>query len=201
MPNQGAFIAWFAVENNKLIFGGDDGVYEWSVAKMDLHKITDEATTAIKAGLQLSGQQIKAIEDGYDEAKPYNASFNREPKSFIGKDGYIYAISERTVECADSLGRIIATIELPERHLSRPRNKSCRALCLVKDSFLYVAPGGNQLYRIPLAPYFCSEESFPFVSTTETASMRYLPTMTSIPYHSGFQMVQPGLGKRNIYGQ
>lgn len=144
--------------NNRLVFGGDDGVYEWSASKMDLHKITDEATTAIKAGLQLSGQQIKAIEDGSDEAKPYNASFNREPKSFIGKDGYIYAISERTVECADSLGRIVATIELPERHLSRPRNKSCRALCLIKDSFLYVAPGGNQLYRIPLAPYFCSEE-------------------------------------------
>lgn len=144
-----------------IFFGGDEGVLKLTLQNLKVltERIYDESVTALNGRFQLSGNRLTEIGGGQNKAGSYSVSFNRKPRNFVVNGGYAYAVSQRAVECADiSSGRIVAVIELPEKRLSRPRNKSCRAICLIKNSFLYVAPGGNRLYRIPLAPYLKSEE-------------------------------------------
>ena len=92
--------------------------------------------------------------------------FKYSPHNFVVHGNYIYAVSETHVEVIGIRKEhgnngefdLHYVIKLPEKHPSRPRNSSCRQICLIMDNYLFVAPGGTFLYRIPLAPYRTSEE-------------------------------------------
>ena len=86
-------------------------------------------------------------------------NFVHSPLNYVIENDYVYAISVSLVEVLNLNDMEEAyAIRLPEKHLNRARNKSCRQNGLVKDNYLYVAPGGTSLYRIPLAPYDRGEE-------------------------------------------
>lgn len=81
------------------------------------------------------------------------------PLNFVIEKNYLYAISVSLVEVVNLNDPNEAyAIRLPEKHLNRARNKSCRQNGLVKGNCLYVAPGGSALYKLPLAPYSKREE-------------------------------------------
>ncbi|MBE6241577.1 MAG: hypothetical protein E7115_08815 [Bacteroidales bacterium] len=66
---------------------------------------------------------------------------------------YIYAVSHSSLEIISlSDGGHVKTIRLPEGK-SLEKNASCRSICLIKDKYLYLAPGGCSLYRMPLYGY------------------------------------------------
>lgn len=76
--------------------------------------------------------------------------FNNSPVSFQVVDSLIYAVSLTSVEIADTKGNYKRCITLPEKNTHRIKNNSLRNICLVHDSYIYIANGENALYRIPL---------------------------------------------------
>lgn len=141
-----------------LIFAGEDGAF-----------ITPEGAEGGYEriyGLPSDGRKrsVRALHDGYllredgilwdYGAKRQVAGFRHSPLNFVVRGDYVYAVSVSALEIVNIRdGGEAYTVRLPERHLNRARNQSCRQIALVRDEFLYVAPGGSALYRIPLAPY------------------------------------------------
>ena len=69
---------------------------------------------------------------------------------FVCTDKYLYAMSMYAIEIRNmSEGKHVLTINLPERK-SLYKNESCRSFSLIKDGYIYVAPGGCTLYRVPV---------------------------------------------------
>lgn len=163
------------------VCSGDKGVYR---AQRDtLIQLWKESVLAQHDGFQLCQDGLLIPEDcGSDECKQVPVvRFKHSPRNFVIDKGnstgiiYVYAISISKVEVAEIIpqedipvkGRIICTIELPERHLTRPRNTSSRQVGLIKNGYLYVAPGGNYLYKLPLAPYGISDEVISICSSSD----------------------------------
>ena len=166
------FFSIEASEKYDFVCSGDNGVFR---SQGDtLNQVNGKSVLALHDGFQLCKDGLLMLADcAADECKQEPVvGFKHSPQSFVvdrrNTDGitYVYAISYSRVEVARILsqedgsvkGRIISTIALPEKPRSSPRNNSTRQIGLINNGYLYVAPGGSILYRLPLAPYVFSDE-------------------------------------------
>ena len=146
---------------DSLYVAGQPGAYRTTGAPGDTVRTNGRSILSLHDGYQLFQEKPEGavgIAKGYGADGEVLTRFRRQARSFVVHDSYIYAISETAVECIDLSGGYAAEIRLPEKRLHRPRNKSTRAIGLVDGPYLYVAPGGTALYRLPLAPYVKSDE-------------------------------------------
>ncbi len=147
------FYSVVSENNGDVFFAGMPGVFRFDGESVDT--LCTEQTLCMGDGYRLTADY--RLVKGYGDTKGTTIHFKRSPRNFVAVGDYVYAISERAVECADVSGKTMTAIEFPENNRAE-MNESRRAVCLVKDGFLYVAPGGSFLYRIPLAPYNRSED-------------------------------------------
>ena len=153
-PDRGPHRYYNILEENDstLIVGGKgegEGVFRIVGSRVD--KISQKVTLAVHDGfVLLIENNVTKIAQGYDRQEIV-ATFKRSPLNFVVDGRNIYAISENAIESVDS-SRVITTIDLSEEHPIRELNPSRRAIGLVHGRFLYAAPGGANLYKIPL-PY------------------------------------------------
>ena len=105
------------------------------------------------------------------------------PALDVAYDGrYVYAISMHAVEVIDiSTGEHIVTINLPERKSSY-KNASCRSFSLIKDGYIYIAPGGCTLYRVPVYEYTTDSEEVVQVCASSEGSAYFLTDRNDL-YH------------------
>lgn len=169
--------------NQGSLFFGEGGAYLYK--DNDTTRLLRENGKSVW-GLQGSDNTIYLLEDDGILLKGYRdnqvTKFKRKPRNFVIDKGYFYAVSDAAVDVFDNKSHNLLTINLPE-DLSKPRNQSCRQIVLIKDHYLYVAPGGNNLYRIPLADYrvgksaysLCSNEKELFVLTKDDHDLYSVP--------------------------
>ena len=143
-PNNGVSNRFYTLEfssKETLRCAGENGVMEFYLDTQTGQVLNSSPTAAEHSGriLSLDNEQ-NCIDFREDESYFYNLSFSSV---------YVHEKSS---------GKHIKTIELPEKRHSQIKNKSCRAFSLVKGNYLYVAPGGFTLYKIPLASCWSSSE-------------------------------------------
>lgn len=142
-----------------LLFWGEKGVY--SLIEDTFVQKAEGHVYALHDGYRLleNGKLVTGYTDYKKNTVCDTINLVNNPRNFIVKGDYIYAISTSTVEVVKkTTGRRYYIIDLPEKHITRPRNTSCRQIAIEDGSYLYVTPGGNSLYKIPLAPYHFSKE-------------------------------------------
>lgn len=162
---------FFSIEgdNDEYFCSGDKGVFR--PEDDTLRSIRgDNVLAHHDAYILCKGGSLLRDVRGTDE-RNLVVQFKHSPQEFVvdeGADGgasHIYAISASMVEVAEvdtqgdgkDEGRIICTVELEDRNRTGPRSASSRQIGLIKDGYLYVAPGGKFLYKLPLAPYGFSD--------------------------------------------
>ena len=132
-----------------IIFAGQAGIF-----KYDGKLVTELESTPTKVlnDRYHLADSTDTLSEGYGPAKVPIIDFKRNPRSFVVGNECVIAVSDKSIERIDLTDRTEDIITLPEKHLTRTRNKSTRAICVVKGLYVYVAPGGEQLYKIPLQP-------------------------------------------------
>lgn len=124
------------------VCAGEAGLYDFT-ATGDAECLRSFAILSNHDGITLS-------RDGnvYDDGR-YLTQVGIPATDFVCTDRHLYAMSLYAIEVVDmSDGAHVATINLPERR-SLYKNVSCRSFSLIKDDYIYVAPGGCTLYRLP----------------------------------------------------
>lgn len=185
---------FYSIEQNDkygYLCSGEDGIYRYEKDRDTLIRILpanvqtahDDYLLLHKGSFAQFNHVTKEIDTLF--------SFQYSPRDFViherqeGKS-YIYAISVSTVEVAELQksdagidGKILYTIHLPEKHITRPRNKSARQIGIINHDYLYVSPGGNGLYKIPLAPYIPSDEVISICHGSQKRGERVLYLLTA----------------------
>lgn len=132
--------------------------------------------------LNASHDGISLTSDGgiYVDGK-HLASLDIDALDFECDGTYLYAVSHSALEIISlSDGSHVKTIRFPEGK-SLEKNASCRAICLIKDNYLYLTPGGCSLYRMPLYGYSSNSEEVIQVCGTDV-STAYLLTSSNDLY-------------------
>ena len=147
LPNAAPHRFFSVIRNGSdgVIFAGIPGVFKYE--DKELKEVHHFSTLALHDGYQLRKNGGFFI--GYEHPADSLSSFKRDPLNFVTGNGFVYAVSERAIEVINLSDYSSTLVDLPENHLNRARNKSCRSVCLIKGAFVYAAPGGNLLYRLP----------------------------------------------------
>lgn len=137
-------------KSGDIIFAGPPGVFRFD--GNTCIEINRSSTRALHDGYTLTDSL--RLYDGYEQPEGYSTYLKRKPLNFAVMNDIagdrLYAVSESAVEIIDRSNNSREIISLPEEQLSQPRNKSSRAVCIIKGSFVYAAPGGNTLYKLPV---------------------------------------------------
>lgn len=133
-------------EGNSIIYAGRPGLFRYDGER---HTQVDTILTlSLHDGCRLLDNGC--LSNDYFNPGASITCFKCGPRNFIVVDEYVFAISDKAIERYNKKNNTSSIINLPEKHLSRLRNQSCRAICQVIGPYLYVAPGGNRLYRLPI---------------------------------------------------
>lgn len=133
-------------EGNSIIYAGQPGLFRYDGERST--KVDTQSTRSLHDGYRLLDNGC--LSNNYFNLGDPITRFKYGPRNFIVEDEYVFAISDKAIERYKIKNNTSSIINLPEKHLSRPRNQSCRAICQVIGPYLYVAPGGNRLYRLPV---------------------------------------------------
>ena len=131
----------------------------------------------IKGGRQLAELEIPALD-------------------FVSDGLHVYAMSLSAIEILDaSSGSHLMTISLPDER-GIEKNVSCRSFCLIKGDYLYIAPGGCALYRMPLYRHWTNSEEVvqmcaaddgtAYILTCENDLYRFDPADMEVEYRRSF---------------
>lgn len=139
----GRFYTIEAASDDEFVCAGEAGLYSF--------KSDDAPECLISRPLYASHGNLSLARDGkLFKSGSHLASLEVPALDFACDGEYIYALSHSALEIVKSTdGSHVATVNLPELK-SLDKNVSCRAFVLIKDRYLYFAPGDCCLYRIPL---------------------------------------------------
>ncbi len=138
-------------DDSSFICAGEAGAYVFN-SSGDAECIETSALYSCQDGIMLSRDR-KIYRHG-----KYLTRLSIPALDFVNDSKYLYAISMFAIEVIDlTHGKHVVTINLPERKSSY-KNASCRSFSLIKDEYIYVAPGGCTLYRVPVYEHMTSSE-------------------------------------------
>lgn len=132
-----------AASDDEFVCAGEAGLYSF--------KSDDAPECLISRPLYASHGNLSLTRDGMIFKSGSHLASLQVPALDFACDGeYIYALSHSALEIVRLTdGSHVATVNLPELK-SLDKNVSCRAFILIKNGYLYIAPGDCSLYRMPL---------------------------------------------------
>ena len=154
-----------------IFFSGEKGLFRRKDTHAEKVALSGQAFNAVSqvspdsyyalapdGGFFLVRKKAGGPETGWERIE--KARFPSCPTDFKICGNVVYALSATALEVLDlgSKDKTPVTVRLPEQRLSRKRNRARRSILVENKGFLYAAPGGANLYRIPLFPWSKSEE-------------------------------------------
>jgi hypothetical protein len=176
--DQGDIVAsrFYSIQYSDSCFvcAGEAGLYSFT-SNGRAQKLGEGSLYSAEGNLSLT-RDGRLLKDG----TPF-AALSIPALDFVKDDSHIYAVSLSAIEVIDSSnGQHVATISLPDER-GAEKNVSCRAFCLIKDDYLYVAPSGCALYRMPLYKHISDSEEVVQICTNGGTSA-YLITKNNDLY-------------------
>lgn len=152
IANSGVVMQFYGVQQlrDSIVAAGNMGLYFRSDRETNFQHPINSSITSLHNEYILTreGKLIK----GYFSRDTIHSFQNDIPIDFVidSTNNQIFCISHKSVSVVDLAGNHKGRIILPEQHLNRKRNDSCRSIAVIRGDYIYVAPGGARLYKIPL---------------------------------------------------